>query len=66
MTRKYFSASVPTVAERPATIRTVATRPPKVAALPCTVAERPTTIGTIARWLCKILLSASQKGYIPH
>lgn len=66
MTRKYFSASVPTVAERPATIRTVATRPPKVAALPCTVAERPTTIGTIARWLCTILLSASQKGYVPH
>lgn len=66
MTRKYFSASVPTVAEPPATIRTVATRPPKVAALPCTVAERPTTIGTIARWLCTILLSASQKGYIPH
>ena len=66
MTRKYFLATVPTVAERPATIGTVAARPPKVAASPYTVAERPTTIGTIARWLCMILLSASQKGYIPH
>ncbi|WRX15681.1 hypothetical protein QQP08_008168 [Theobroma cacao] len=48
VTAPSFYATVPTAAERPATIRTAAAWPPKAAAWPCTVAERPATIRTVA------------------
>lgn len=47
-------ATVPRVAECPATIRTVA-------GWPCTIAERPTTIRTVAQWPCTLLCSAINK-----
>ena len=62
MTTAFCMATVPTVAERPATIRTL-TR--MAAGRPSTVAERPATIRTVAPWPCT-LLSAIHKGYITH
>lgn len=49
-----LSATVPRVAERPATIQTVA-------GWPCTMAERPTTIRTVAQWPCTLLCSLINK-----
>lgn len=57
-------ATVPTVAERPATIRTLTAWPHMAAGWPF-IAERPATIRTVAQWPCT-LLSAMHKGYIPH